>query len=309
MADALDVGRESVFRWKRQARTGGTEALRIKKAPGRPRKLRPGQEQSVQAVVRDATPRQVLGTAVVLWTRALVAMVIAAWFGIGMSVAAAGRLLHDLGLSVQRPVYRSPRRDEAAVTSWVSTLFPRVRRNAQRRGAVVLFADEMSMRVDHRSGTTWGLVGRTPIVQAGAGRRSVKMFSAIGVDGTLRYRLAHGSMDRWAFLGFCAQLLRTIRRPIVLIVDGSSIHTARAVRDFVARTGGRLRLFFLPAYAPDLNPDEWVNQNVKARAAREAVADEHELAAAMHSSLRRLQKCPGIVRAFFADPHLSYIRP
>ncbi|MBG0815648.1 transposase [Planomonospora sp. ID82291] len=111
---------------------------------------------------------------------------------------------------------------------------------------------------DHRSGTTWGLVGRTPII---------------------------------------------------LIADGSSIHTARAVRDFVARTGGRLRLFFLPAYAPDLNPDEWVNQNVKARAAREAVADEHELAAAMHSSLRRLQKCPGIVRAFFADPHLSYTRP
>ncbi|MBG0825780.1 IS630 family transposase [Planomonospora sp. ID91781] len=309
VAEALDVGRESIFRWKRQARSGGTEALRIKKASGRPRKLRPGQEQTVKALVRDVTPRQVLGTAVVLWTRALVALVITAWFGIGMSVAAVGRLLRGLGLSVQRPLYRSPRRDEAAIAGWRSTLFPRIRRSARRRGALVLFADEMSMRVDHRSGTTWGLIGRTPVVVAGAGRRSVKMFSAVGADGTLRYRLGHGSMDRWAFLGFCAQLLRTVTRPIVLVVDGSSIHTARVVRDFVARTGGRLRLFFLPAYAPELNPDEWVNQNVKARAAREAVADEHELAAAMHSGMRRLQKRPDIVRGFFTDPQLAYIGP
>ncbi|MFJ2033778.1 transposase [Streptosporangium sp. NPDC087985] len=104
-------------------------------------------------------------------------------------------------------------------------------------------------------------------------------------------------------------MLRTVTRPIFLIVDGSSIHTARAVGDFVARTGGRLRLFFLPAYAPDLNPDEWVNQNVKARVAREAVADEHELAAAMHRGMHRLQKHPDIVRTFFADPHLAYIGP
>jgi transposase len=117
----------------------------------------------------------------------------------------------------------------------------------------------------------------------------VKVFSAIVRDGTLRYRLGHGSMDRWACLGFCTQLLRTIIRPIVLIVDGSSIHTARAVRDF-ARTGGRLRLVFLPAYAPDLDPDEWVNQNIKARAVRAAAADEHELAAAVHSGMRQLQK-------------------
>ncbi|WP_326640012.1 IS630 family transposase [Streptosporangium sp. NBC_01755] len=193
-------------------------------------------------------PRQVLGTAVALWTRALVAMVIAAWFGIGLSVAAAGRLLRELGLSPQRPVYRAWRRDAVAVTGWTTVVFPEIRRQARRRGAVVLFADEMSMRVDHRAGTTWGVVGRTPVVRAGAEHRSVKMFSAVGADGTLRYRLRHGSMDRWAFLGFCAHLLRTVTGPILLIVDGSSIHTARAVGDFVARTGGRLRLFFLPAY-------------------------------------------------------------
>ncbi|WP_326635026.1 IS630 family transposase [Streptosporangium sp. NBC_01755] len=307
VAEALGVGRESVFRWKRQARAGGDEALRIKKAPGRPRRLTPGQEQSVKAVVRDVTPRQVLGTAVALWTRALVALVIAAWFGIGLSVAAAGRLLRGLGLSPQRPAYRAWRRDPAAVTRWTTVLLPQICRLARARGALVLFADEMSMRVDHRAGTTWGLIGQTPVVCAGAQRRSVKMFSAVAADGTLRYRLWHGSMDRWAFLGFCAQLLRTVIGPIFLVVDGSSIHTAAAVRDFIARTGGRLRLFFLPAYAPDLNPDEWVNQNIKARVAREAVADEHELAAAMHSGMHRLQKRPDIVRAFFTDPHLTYI--
>ena len=307
VAEALEVGRESVFRWKRQARAGGEEALRIKRAPGRPRRLRSGQEQSVKAVVRDVTPGQVLGVAAALWTRALVAMVIAAWFGIGVSVAAVGRLLRGLGLSPQRPAYRAWRRDQVAVSRWMTETFPGICRLARARGAVVLFADEMSMRVDHRAGTTWGVIGQTPLVCAGAQRLSVKMFSAVGVGGMLRYRLWRGSMDRWAFIGFCVQLLRTVAGTIFLIVDGSSIHTAAAVRDFVARTGGRLRLFFLPAYAPDLNPDEWVNQNLKARVAREAVADEHELAAAMHSGMHRLQKRPGIVRAFFTDPHLAYI--
>jgi transposase len=309
VADALGVGREPVFRWKRQARAGGVEALRIKKAPGRPRRLTAGQEQTVKAVVRDVTPRQVLGVAVALWTRALVAMVIAAWPGIGVSVAAAGRLLRGLGLSPQRPAYQALRRDPVAVIRWMTVLLPQICRLARARGAVVLFADEMSMRVDHRGGTTWGVVGRTPVVRAGAERRSVKMFSAVGADGMLRHRLGRGSMDRWAFLGFCAHLLRTVTGLIFLVVDGSSIHTARAVGDFVARTGGRLRLFFLPAYAPDLNPDEWVNQNLKARVAREAVADEQGLAAAMHSGMHRLQKRPDIVRAFFADPHLAYISP
>ncbi|MEV0755231.1 transposase [Streptosporangium sp. NPDC050280] len=163
------------------------------------------------------------------------------------------------------------------------------------------------MRVDHRYSTTWGTIGQTPLVCAGAQRLSVKMFSVVGMGGMLRYRLWCGSMDRWAFIGFCVQLLRTVTGTIFLIVDGSSVHTAAAVRDFVARTGGRLRLFFLLGYAPDLNPDEWVNQNLKARVAHEAVADEHELAAAMHSGRHRLQKRPDIVRAFFTDPHLAYI--
>lgn len=144
-----------------------------------------------------------------MWTRALVAMVIAAWFGIGVSVAAAGRLLRGLGLSPQRPAYQALRRDPAAVIRWMTVLLPQICRLARARGAVVLFADEMSMRVDHRGGTTWGVVGRTPVVRAGAERRSVKMFSAVGADGMLRYRLGHGSMDRWAFLGFCAHYTPT----------------------------------------------------------------------------------------------------
>ncbi|WP_329424156.1 winged helix-turn-helix domain-containing protein [Streptosporangium sp. NBC_01495] len=135
VADALGVGRESVFRWKRQARAGGVEALRIKKAPGRPRRLTAGQEQTVKAVVRDVTPRQVLGVAVALWTRALVAMVIAAWFGIGVSVAAAGRLLRGLGLSPQRPAYQALRRDPAAVIRWMTVLLPRICRLARAPGS------------------------------------------------------------------------------------------------------------------------------------------------------------------------------
>lgn len=50
--------------------------------------------------------------------------------------------------------------------------------------------------------------------------------------------------------------------PVCLIVDGHPAHRAAAVKQYVASTEGRLKLFRLPGYSPELNPDEWVWKNV-----------------------------------------------
>ena len=78
--------------------------------------------------------------------------------------------------------------------------------------------------------------------------------------------------------------------------------------EFAASTEGRLKLFRLPGYSPELNPDEWVWKNVKHdRIGKTGVTSKQDLKSKAVGALRRLQKRPGLVRAFFADPHLRYI--
>jgi transposase len=109
------------------------------------------------------------------------------------------------------------------------------------------------------------------------------------------------------FIDFCKRLLRDDDGPVYLVVDGHPAHRARATTEFVASTKGRLKLFLLPAYSPELNPDEWVWKNVKHdRAGKTSVASKDDLKATVISALRRLQKLPGLVRGFFADPCLRY---
>jgi transposase len=194
------------------------------------------------------------------------------------------------------------------VERWKREEYPAIRAEATEENALIFFADEASVRTDHHAGTTWTPVGRTPVVETTGARHSMKMISAVSPRGELRFHLHQGSMNRWKFIEFCKQLMSDTDQKIFLIVDGSSVHRAKEVTEFVERTEGRLRLFFLPPYSPELNPDEWVNKNVKHdHAARAVVQSVDELKNVMLGALRRLQKSPHIVRGFFADPKLAYI--
>ena len=134
------------------------------------------------------------------------------------------------------------------------------------------------------------------------------MISAVSAKGALRFAVYEGNTSAVTFIDFCKRLLHDAARPVYLVVDGHPAHRAAATREFAAATGGRLRLFFLPGYSPELNPDEWVWKNVKHdRIGKSGVTSKDDLRSKAAGALRRLQKSPGLVRAFFADPHLRYI--
>jgi transposase len=146
------------------------------------------------------------------------------------------------------------------------------------------------------------------VVKATGARHSLNMISAVTAQGLLRFATYTGSFTAATFIDFCTKLLNDSTGPVYLIVDGHPTHRAKIVKTFVASTDGRLRLFILPAYSPQLNPDEWVWKNVKHdRVGRTSVTNPHEFRAKVTAALRRLQKLPHLVRAFFADPDLRYI--
>ncbi|GHE34379.1 hypothetical protein GCM10017673_41450 [Streptosporangium violaceochromogenes] len=307
VTEILGFGRATVFEWLREYRTLGPGGLRTKKTRGPAAKLTDVQLARLHALIVGTDPRQ-LSFGFALWTRAMVAELIRREFKVKLSPVSVGRILARLGMSPQRPLYRAYQQNPAAVAEWKQQTFPAIAAEAKRLGAVVFFADEAAVRTDHHAGTTWAPIGCTPVVAATGARRSVMMISAVSPRGELRFQLFDQGLDADAFIGFCKRLLADANRPVFLIVDNSRVHRAKKVKRFVEDSQGRLSLFFLPPYSPELNPDEWVWKNVKHdRIARASARSVEELKTLALGALRRLQKLPALVRSFFADPHLAYI--
>jgi transposase len=235
-------------------------------------------------------------------------------FGVALSAVSVGRLLKKLGLSAQRPLYRAYQQNPEAVEEFKTSTYLALRARADAEDATIYFADEAGIRGDYHAGTTWAPVGRTPVVKATGARHTINMISAITTQGALRFAVYQGNLNAEVFIDFLKRLLHDADahagRPVDLVVDGHPAHRATATKEFVASTNGRLRLVFLPGYSPELNPDEWVWKNVKHdRIARTGITSAEDLKSKAIGALRRLQKLPHLVRAFFADPHLAYIHP
>jgi transposase len=307
VAAALGLHRKTVYGWLARYREGGKDALRARPVPGRPPKLSGEQLRRVYTLVVGADPRQ-LQFSFALWTRELVRELIRREFGVGLSVVSVGRLLRRLGLSPQRPLWRAYQQSPEAVTRWKTETYPAIRAEAARVGATIYFADEAGVRSDYHAGTTWAPVGQTPVVRTTGARHAVNLISAVTAKGALRFAAYDGTLTARVFIDFCTRLLHDAAGPVFLILDGHPVHRSNAVKKFAASTGGRLRLFLLPGYSPELNPDEWVWKNVKAdRIGRAGITSADDLKAKALAALHRLQKLPNLIRGFFADPDLRYI--
>lgn len=308
IAKVFKVSRTSLFDWQRTYRAHGAEALRTKKTRGPKAKLGDGQMSQLYRLITGNDPRQ-LSFGLALWTRGMVQELIFRQFGVRLSIVSVGTVLGRLGMSPQRPLYRAYEQDPERVAEWRDQTFPQIQARAKKEGAAIFFADEASVRTNYHAGTTWAPVGKTPVV-AGSGRtRSISMVSAISPRGELHFQVYESGIKKEEFLDFCQLLIADIGRPVFLIIDNSQVHRATILKEYAAQSNGKLTLFFLPPYSPELNPDEWVWKNVKHdNLGRASAKSENELAEFASNALARLKELPEKLRSFFGDPELGYIR-
>ena len=138
-------------------------------------------------------------------------------------------------------------------------------------------------------------------------RYRYNMISAVAPKGDLRFMLTKKTVTAPVFVEFLKRLMRGMKRPVFLIVDGHPVHHSVKVQEYVASTKGRLRLFFLPPYSPELNPDEQVWAEVKAKGiGRRVIASGSQMFSALLGLLRSLQRSPQKVRSFFEHPETRY---
>ena len=306
VARVIGVRPESVYRWLSWYRHGGWHALRAKRIPGRPRKLDGKAMKWIYETIVTKDPRQ-LKFPYALWTRKIICTVLAEKFGVQLSLKSVGKLLAQLGLSVQRPLHRAFEQDATLVQRWLKTEFPAIQKAAKKAGASIFFGDEAGVRSDYHSGTTWAPIGQTPVVRTTGKRFGCNMISAVSAKGELRFLITRGGVNADVFITFLRRLIVGAKGPVFLIVDGHPTHRAKKTRAFVESTEGKLELFTLPSYSPELNPDELVWRHVKAhRVGRMGVRNREELEAQVRMALRSLSRMPHKIRGFFKTPLLRY---
>lgn len=303
---ALGFSRSCIYSWLAMYRAGGWSALKARALNGRPKRISGQQMQWIYATVVGTSPLQ-HRFEFALWTRAMIQTLVREQFGLRLSLSSVGRLLAQLGLTCQRPLFRAYEQNPTLVQQWRERDYPVIQSLAKREGAEIFFGDEAGLRSDYHSGTTWGVRGQTPVVAATGQRFGLNMISAISARGLLRFMVVKGKVNGPKYIEFLQRLMHNAPRPIFLIVDGHPIHKARTVKDFVASTEGRLRLFYLPPYAPELNPDEQVWNHVKNHGiGRGAVTGFDHLKKMVIGRLRSLQRLPWTVRMFFLTPDTLY---
>jgi len=303
---ALGFSRARIYEWLALYREGGLDALRAKPVPGAAPKLDGKALDWLYRTITLSNPQQ-FKFEFALWTRAMVRELIRKQFKVALSEVSVGRLLRKLGLSPQRPLMRAYQRDPELVADWIKNEFPRIRAEAKAAGAEIFFGDEAAVRSDYHSGTTWAPVGATPVIKTTGARFKVNLISAISPKGQLRFMCNKGNVTADVFIEFLKRLVQGSTKPIFLIVDGHPVHRSAKVRKFVEGLEGKLRLFRLPAYSPDLNPDEHVWAHLKGhKMGRSIINGPDQMKKLAIRFLRSLQKMPDLVRAFFRHPSTRY---
>ena len=306
-AKYFGITRQAVGKWIKAYREGGVKALKAKRR-GRPKgkSLLPWQAAQIAKAVVDRPPEQ-LKLPFYLWTRDAVAELIENRFGVRLSVWTVGRYLKGWGFTPQKPIRRAYEKDPKAVRKWLNEEYPRIKRIAKSEKATIYWGDEMGMRSDHVAGRTYGRRGHTPVIPGTGQRFGCNMISAITNQGQLNFMVFKERFNADIFEEFLQRLVRQINRKVFLIVDGHPVHRSRKIKKWVKDHEEQICMFFLPGYSPELNPDEYLNQDVKSNAlGRRRVKHQKELMKNVRGYLRRRQRQPRIVRKYFHHTDVRY---
>jgi transposase len=298
-ADFLNISRSSIYDWIHHYREEGEDALETKKAPGAPLVITPEMDQWLRKIILTSTPEG-HGYDTVLWTLEIMVDLLKKQFGVWVSDSIVALHLHEMKLSSQVPCYQARQQDPQKVEDFINHKFPLIQRVAERMGADIAFEDEAGIGIRTRSGRTWGEVNKTPVVTVNKQRGGDNVLSAITAAGELTFDIEEKSIDGKRYIEFLEKLLAGRTRPLIVIADNATFHRSKEVREFVRGHRHQIRMFFFPPYAPKLNPDEQVWNQIKHRnLEKEPIKNKSDLNRRIDGLLRSLKEKADKVRSFF----------
>lgn len=306
-ARLFGLHRVTVSTWWNRYKTLGAEALASKTRGAKSKPLLTAdQAAQLLATLRQKTPEE-LGLGEALWTRDAVAAWAAREFGVRRSRWVWGRWLASQGFTPQKPARRAYEHDPRAVERWLTQEYPKIEAEAKAEGAEIHWLDEAGMRSDCQHGRGYAPKGQTPVQSVPGKRFGVNFLATLTNLGVLRFMVYTGRFTGAVLLLFLTRLLASRPSKVYVILDGHPSHRSRKVKAWVASRSTRIRLVYLPPYSPELNPVEYLNNDVKGNSQRSGRArNRDELRDKLRSYLRLTQADQSIVKSYFRAKHVKY---
>jgi transposase len=309
IAEITGIHFTTACKWYKAYLRGGAKTIRIKKR-GRPkgscRTLTPEQEKELQRSMRDRCPDQ-LKLPFALWTRIAVQQLIKQLWAIDMPIRTVGEYLKRSGFTPQKLLRKAYKQNPKAVKAWLNRAYPDIRKKAKKEDAQIQWGDETGLCNDSYHGRSYAPRGETPAIMLHARCERVNLISSVTNQGKVRFMVYTNRMNSQTLIKFMRRLIKDADKKIFLILDNLKVHHSHPVRDWLIAHEDEIELFFLPSYSPELNPDEYLNCDLKAGVHSGVPArSKNQLKSKAISHLRKLQKLAGRVRKYFKHPKISY---
>lgn len=308
-ARVVGVQRQTVNIWHKRYRERGEESVldgrRV--SPRRGKGVLTAEEaQKVQRWIADKMPDQ-LKLPFALWTARAVLELIERRFGKRLGLSTVQLYLERWGLSPQKPLARARERSPAAISAWLERDYPLIARRAKTERAAIYWGDETGISNQDQIGRSWAPKGQTPVVARTAKRITQSLISAVSNRGLMRFMLYDGALNAERFIAFLRRLTKDAAQKVFLIVDNLRVHHAKRVKAWLASHLHEIELFYLPAYAPDHNPDEYLNNDLKQKLRQKPQpASKEDLIKNTRALLRAIQRSPARVQAYFRPDAVQY---
>jgi transposase len=309
IGEIVGVHPTNVCKWWKAYERGGQKAVRQKKRGrrhGACRTLSRDQESQLQKMIRDKCPDQ-MKLPFALWTRIAVQQLIKQLWSIRMPIRTVGEYLKRWGFTPQKPLKRAYEQNPKAVKKWLDEQYPSIAARAKKEKAEIHWGDETGLLNNSYYGRSYAPAGRTPAIELPAKRERVSMISSVTNQGKVRFMLYKDAMNSATLIKFMRRLVKDSDHKVFFILDNLRVHHSKLVKEWLEKHNEKIEVFFLPSYSPELNPDEYLNRDLKLNVHNgEPARTKIQLKKKTISHLRKLQKLPDRIKRYFKHPKVAY---
>jgi transposase len=309
MAAVLGVSRDTVCRWWTAYTWGGVDALPHDRS-GRPlgsgRLLTDEQASRIRSLIDENTPEK-LGINSTLWTRRAVGDLIRKELGIDLADRTVGEYLSRWDYTPKKPQRHAKKQDPEEVARWLEETYPAIEKRAAEEGVEIHWCDETGVEADHHPGKSYARKGERATMEVPPPHIHMNQISTITNDGAVRFMTYAGTMNAELFITFLRRLLNTTTEKIFLIADQLRAHDNDEVKKWAEVHKERIELFYLPTHSPELNPTEYLNNDMKESINAKGLPDNKQtLRSRMQDFMRQLYHMPYHVMSYFLNPFVQY---
>ena len=309
IAKGLGISQKHVSTIWRLYKENGAQGIKPKKrgrSVGDKRTLNPEQEKEIKRLLVDKTPEQ-LKFPFALWTRDAVRLLINERFNLNMPIRTVGEYLKRWGFTPQKPVKRAYEQKPQAVAQWLETEYPKIKERTKKENAEIHWGDETGVQTGENRQRGYSPKGTAPIANITAKKSRINMLSSITNGGKVRFMLYRKTMNGKLLIKFMKRLIKDTGRKVFFILDNLPAHHGKVVKEWIEANEEQIEVFYLPSYSPELNPDEYLNSNLKGRVhSGMPPRNEKDLTKKTRSFMKTLQRRPNHVRNFFKHPKVAY---